>query len=97
MKKSIALLIVLLLCVIPFQSGAATMVKTEALIVPHKMSYDDFTNKQQQLIDKLILISENSPISKATYINNISDEDLHEYCLKETLDVYYGNLEKYSS
>jgi len=96
-EKIVTFAIVLSLCVIPFKNNALPVVKTEALNIPSKACYSDFSNKEQLQIKALSSISNDEPLLKAKTINKISDVKLYEYCLKETLDIYYGNLERYAS
>ena len=95
MKKLLSFVIVLSLCIAPFNGNSFAGVRTQALNIPIKADYSSFSNKERLQIDTLSSISNNSPLAKATYINEIQDVELYKYCLKETLDTYYGNIDKF--
>ena len=96
MKKLLSFVIVLSMCIAPFNGNSFAGVKTQALNIPIKTSYTSFSSKERLQIDSLSAISDNAPLVKAAYINGIQDDELYEYCLKETLDVYYGDIENFS-
>jgi len=97
MKKLISIVLMLLLCVMSSGSAQPYVVKTQALNIPLKKSFENFNVIEQNQIETLSSISISNPSSKANYINQIDDDDLFEYCLKETLDSYYKDPEIYSS
>ena len=71
--------------------------KERRLNIPNETIYSDFGALAKRKIQKLDSIPQTSPEEKAEFINGIDNEKLYEFCLTETLDIYYGNDDIYNS
>lgn len=96
MKKR---LLIVLSCVLLVAVGVTIFFtlssRERRLNIPHKTTYSEFGVLAKRKIQKLDSIPETSPKEKAEFINGIGNKKLYEFCLTETLDIYYGFDDKY--
>lgn len=96
MKKR---LLIVLSCVLLVAVGVTIFFtqssRERRLNIPHKTTYSDFGVLAKRKIQKLDSIPETSPEEKAEFINGISNKKLYEFCLRETLDIYFGFGDRY--
>ena len=96
MKKRLLIILACVLLVAVAVSIFFTLSSRERrLNIPHKTTYSDFGALAKRKIQKLDSIPEISPKEKAEFINGIKNKKLFEFCVTETLDIYYGFDDKY--